>query len=79
MNINWGGLLNVALVSFGAAVGAVVLGSVALVGLSARARRSVAGGTGSAGLGAGTGTAVAALCLLATAGIVGYGLWIIIN
>jgi len=85
VHINWGALLVVAIVSFGSAVGVVVLIAFALLGLSARAGGTAAGGTAVAGGGSrlglspAAGTFVAALCLLAAAVIVGYGLWIIIS
>lgn len=85
MHINWGALLIVAFVSFGSAVGVVALIAFALLGLSARAGSTTAGHTGIAedgsriGLSPTAGTLVAALCLLAAAVIVGYGLWIIIG
>ena len=56
-----------------------MLVSFALVGLSAR-ERAVVGGPrdGAPTLSAGAGTAVAAICLLAVAAIVVYGLYIIV-
>lgn len=64
----------------------VVLIAFALVGLSARATGAVVGGGPATAesrprvaLSPVAGTAVAGLCLLATAAIVGYGLWIIIS
>lgn len=85
MTINWDGLLNVAFVSFGVAVGVLVLSAFALVGLSARATGAAVGDSGMAksgrrfALSPTVGSVVAGLCLLAIAAIVGYGLWIIIN
>jgi hypothetical protein len=86
VKINWDALLNVAFVSFGIAVGVVVLSAFAMVGLSARATGAAAAGDsgmdeseqGSV-LSPTAGTVVAGLCLLAVAAIVAYGLWIIIN
>ena len=85
MTINWGGLLTVAFISFGVAVGVVVLSAFALVGLSARATGAGIGGTETPestrrrALSPTVGLVVAGLCLLAIAAIVAYGLWIIIN
>jgi hypothetical protein len=85
VNINWDGLLNVAFVSFGVAVGVVVLTAFALVGLSARATGTAVGDSGTAesgrrsALSPTAGTVVAGLCLLAVTAAVGYGLWIIIR
>jgi hypothetical protein len=65
------------------AVGVVVVSLVAfaLVGLSARQCTTIGGGPndGAAILSGGAGAAIAALCLLAPAVVVGYGLWIIIS
>lgn len=85
MTIKWDALLNVSFVSFGVAVGVVVLVAFALVGLSARATGAAVGDSGTAESGRRStlsptaGLVVAGLCLLAVAAIVGYGLWIIIN
>ncbi len=76
MNIAWGSLGLVGAVSFAAAVGVVVLVSFALVGLSAR--EAPAKGELPSGLSPAAGTAVAAVCLLAVAAIVIYGLYIIV-
>ena len=79
MNIAWGSLAVVCLVSIAVGVGIVVLVSFALVGLSARERTAVGGpADGAPTLSAGAGTATAGLCLLAVAAIVAYGLYIII-
>ena len=79
MNIAWGSLAIVSLVSIAVGVVVVVLVAFALVGLSARQRAAVGGPSdGAPTLSAGAGTAVAGLCLLAVAVIVGYGLYIII-
>jgi hypothetical protein len=85
VHINWGALAIVAFVSFGSAVGVVVLIAFALLGLSARAGGTAVGDTGIVGGGSrlglspAAGTLVAAICLLAAAVIVGYGLWIVIS
>jgi hypothetical protein len=80
MSIAWGSLLVVCVVSLAVGVAVVALVAFALVGLSARAARTVGGPDDGAAppLSATTGTAVAALCLLAVATIVGYGLYVII-
>jgi hypothetical protein len=80
MSIAWGSLLVVCVVSLAVGVAVVALVAFALVGLSARAPRPVGGHDDGAAppLSPATGTAVAALCLLAVAAIVGYGLYVII-
>jgi hypothetical protein len=80
MNINWGSLGIVAVVSIAVGVAVVVLVALALVGLSARVRQPVGGPEdGSAPrLSAASGTAVAGVCLVAVLAIVAYGLYIII-
>jgi hypothetical protein len=77
MHIDWGSLLIVLVVSFGAAIAVVVLVSFALVALSGRAQ-AAGPDARPATMGAGAGTAVAGLCLTAAAVIVLYGLYIII-
>ena len=81
MSIAWGSLLVVCAVSLAAGVAVVVLVALALVGLSAWAPQPVGGPRDGARppLGAGAGTAVAAVCLLAAAAIVGYGLYVIVS
>jgi len=81
--INWGALGLVGIVSFAAAVAVVVLVSFALVGLSARETvPEGADGPGSdvtvGGMSPAVGTTIAAVCLLAVAVIVLYGLYIIV-
>jgi hypothetical protein len=79
VHVAWGSLLVVCLVSLAVGVAIVALVSFALVGLSARERAAVGGPhDGAPTLSAGAGTGIAALCLLAVAAIVGYGLYIII-
>jgi len=79
VHVAWGSLLVVCLVSLAVGVVIVALVSFALVGLSARERAAVGGPhDGAPTLSPGTGTGIAALCLLAVAAIVGYGLYIII-
>ena len=76
MNIDWGSLGIVALVSLAIAVAVVVLVALAIVGLSAREHLD----TGTPGvLSANTGTAVAGICLVATVVIVGFGLSVIVS
>ena len=79
MEIAWGSLFLVFVVSLAVGVAVVVLVALALVGLSARQRALVGGPhDGASTLGPGAGTAIAGLCLLAVAAIVAYGLYIII-
>jgi hypothetical protein len=80
MNIAWGSLGIVVVVSLAVGVAVVVLVSLALVGLAARVEEPVGGPADGAAprLSAGAGTGIAAVCLLAVAAIVGYGLYIII-
>ena len=75
--INWAALGLVGVVSLAVAVAVVVLVALAIVGLSAR--EHAAAGTATGRLSPTAGTAVAGLCLLATAVIVLYGLWIIVS
>jgi hypothetical protein len=80
VGIAWGSLFIVCLVSLTVGVAVVALVAFALVGLSARQRVTVGGpDDGAPTIGPGAGTAVAALCLLAAAVIVSYGLWIIVS
>ena len=85
MVINWGALGAVAVVSLVVAVLIVVLVSLALVGLSAREPDQpveladgtlVIARTGS-GLSRAAGTVMAAVCLVAAAAIVAYGLYLL--
>jgi hypothetical protein len=73
MTINWGALGVVAAVSLAVGLAVVVLVSLALVGLSARAAAEPQGR-----LSPGAGTAVAALCLAAASAIVLYGFYLLI-
>jgi hypothetical protein len=75
--INWAALGMVGVVSLAVAIAVVVLVALAIVGLSAR--EHAAAGMATGGLSPTAGTAVAGLCLLATALIVLYGLWIIVS
>jgi hypothetical protein len=80
MNIAWGSLLVVCVVSLAVGVAVVALVAFALVGLSARAAQPVGGPDdgGTPPVGGRLGTAIAGLCLLAVAAIVGYGLYMIV-
>jgi hypothetical protein len=79
MNVDWGALVTVAVVSAAVSLVVVSLVSFALVALTARARPPAGDRrTAPLSLRRGTGTAVAAVCLLAAALIVGYGLFLIV-
>ena len=78
MDIDWGSLAVVGIVSLGVSIAVVVLVAFALVGLSARDRTAAPTGAGTA-LGPAAGTATAVVCLVATAAIVGYGLYVIVS
>ncbi|GAA5131646.1 hypothetical protein [Pseudonocardia adelaidensis] len=80
MSIAWGSLLVVCVVSLAVGVAVVALVAFALVGLSARAAQPV-GGPGDGArppVSPAAGTTIAAICLLAVAAIVGYGLYLIV-
>lgn len=81
MTINWGALGVVAVVSLVVGVVLVILVSLALVGLSAREPAPVGDATTIDGRHGGisriTGTVIAVICLLGTAAIVCYGLYLI--
>jgi hypothetical protein len=76
MNIDWGSLGLVAVVSLAAAVAVVALVSFAFVGLSAR--EVPVEGAARSPLSPAVGATVAAICLIATVAIVGYGLYVVI-
>jgi hypothetical protein len=76
VNIAWGALGTVVVVSLVVGVAVPTLVAFGLVGLSARSQPAA---PGRRGLSAGAGTAVAGLCLAATALIVGYGLYLIVS
>ena len=80
MQIDWATLATIAVVAAAAAVTVVLLVAFALVGLSDSAgqRAQDRPGGGLTWLPPARGTALAVLCLLATALIVGYGLYLII-
>jgi hypothetical protein len=75
VHIDWMSLAEVAIVAAAAAISVVCLVALAFVGLSSRPDR----GRGTHGGHADMGTAVAAVCLLAAALVVGYGLHTIIT
>jgi uncharacterized membrane protein len=75
--IDWGSLLIVQLVSFGATITVVGLISLAVVGLSTRTRASTSGRHATT-FSDRSGTAVGAICLLVAAVIVLFGLWEIV-
>ncbi|OLT00247.1 hypothetical protein BJF90_36320 [Pseudonocardia sp. CNS-004] len=75
--IHWGSLLIVQLVSFGATITVVGLVSVAVVGLSARVPASTSGQHVTT-FAPRSGTAVGAICLVAAALVVLFGLWEIV-
>jgi hypothetical protein len=88
MNVNWGALGVVTIVSLAIGILVVVLVSLALVGLSARepapegepasADETPIIGRGWTPLSPAAGTVVAAVCLLGAAAIVLYGLYVIV-
>ena len=75
MNIDWGSLGIVGIVSLAVSVVIVALVSFALVGFSAK-EHAVAG-TGSGGLSPSAGQAIGVVCLVAVGAIVLYGLWLV--
>ena len=81
MQIDWATLAVIAVVAAAAAVTVVLLVAFALVGMSASAGRRASGRTdaGTPGVPPAAGTALAVLCLLATAAVVGYGLYLIVS
>jgi hypothetical protein len=76
--IHWGALLIVQLVSFGATIAVVGLISLAIVGLSARGAPAAESGRHATTFSPRSGTAVGAICLVAAAMIVLFGLWEIV-
>ena len=80
VKIDWDALLAVFAVSLGATVAVVVLVTVAMVGMSARAPHAVPAGPGhrSWSLSPRAGTALAAVCLTASAAIILLGLWTLV-
>jgi hypothetical protein len=80
MTIHWDSLLAVLAVSLGSTVAIVVLVTLALLGLSIRARRPAAAPMARRppAISPAVGTAVAAVCLAAAALIVLFGLWALI-
>jgi len=82
MNIHWDALLAVVAVSSVSTGAVVVLVTLALLGLSARAADPVTATAATAGRrpfsSPAAGTAAAAVCLIATAAIVLFGLWVMV-
>ena len=80
MHIDWASLLHVTVVSAAAALTVVLLIAFGLVGLSACARRPVAGSDDSTASGTrpAAGTTVAVLCALAAGFIICYGVYRIV-
>jgi hypothetical protein len=80
VHIDWPTLAAIAVVAAAASVTVVLLVAFALVAMSARSGERIDGpdGDGASARHPAAGTAVAALCLLAAALIVGYGLRLII-
>ncbi|GAA3111936.1 hypothetical protein GCM10010464_88430 [Pseudonocardia yunnanensis] len=77
MNIDWGSLLLVAIVSLAAAVAVVVLVALALVGVSA-ARSDVARPQGGASaISPAVGMTMACVCVLGSLAIVAYGIYLV--
>jgi hypothetical protein len=76
MSIAWGSLAQVFLVGVGVTVAVVVLFSLGVTGLAARADTGETGG--GAGARTGQGTVVAALCFAVCVLVVGYGVYLIV-
>jgi hypothetical protein len=77
VNIDWGSLLLVALVSLAAAVAVVVLVALALVGVSA-ARSDVSRPQGGvSAISPAIGMTMACVCVLASLAIVAYGIYLV--
>ncbi|MBL1085433.1 hypothetical protein JK359_26290 [Streptomyces actinomycinicus] len=70
MHVDWSALGQVAAVSLGVTLAVVVVFTLGVLGLS----RAEGSGTG----GSAVGRAQAALCFLACAAVVGYGIWLIV-
>ena len=80
MHIDWGAFGEVFLVSFGAAVGVVVVFTIGVTLLAGRPPATTrAGGTPAPARPATSTQALAGLCFLACVGAVGYGLYMIIH
>jgi hypothetical protein len=77
VNIDWGSLLLVALVSLAAAVAVVVLVALALVGLSSARTDAPRGGAGASVLSPAVATTMAYVCLFAAAAIAAYGIYLV--
>ena len=81
MTIDWGSLVLAAVISAGVTVVVVSLVAFAVVGLSARVHRPIGGRNDGAPspLRPAVGAAIAAVCTLAVALIVGYGLFLVVT
>ena len=81
MTIDWGSLVLAAVISAGVTVGVVSLVAFALVGLSACVHRPIGGRNDGAPppVRPAVGAAIAAVCTLAVALIVGYGLFLVVT
>jgi hypothetical protein len=77
VNIDWGSLLLVTLVSLAAAVAVVVLVALALVGISAARSDVPRAGAGASVVNPAVATTMASVCLLASAAIVAYGIYLV--
>jgi hypothetical protein len=80
VTIDWGALVLAAVISAGVTVGVVSLVAFAVVGLSARVHRPIGGRNDGAPppVRPAVGAAIAAVCTLAVALIVGYGLFLVV-
>lgn len=76
MNIDWGSLGLVGIVSLAVSVVVVSLVAFALVGFSAK-EHALAGSGSGGGMSPATGQAVGVICLVAVGLIVLYGLWLV--
>jgi hypothetical protein len=72
MDVKWGALGEVALVSFGVGVAIVVIFAVGVLASSVRPQTAGSGGGGTLG------SVAAGLCFLACAGIAAYGIYLIV-
>ncbi|TQM44895.1 hypothetical protein [Pseudonocardia cypriaca] len=81
MTIDWGSLVLAAVISAGVTLGVVSLVAFAVVGLSARAHRPIGGRDDGAPppVRPAVGAAIAAVCVVAVALIVGYGLFLVVT
>jgi hypothetical protein len=75
MDVKWGALGEVALVSFGVGVAIVVIFAVGVLASSVRPQAAEPGSPAGGGT---LGTVAAGLCFLACAGIAAYGIYLIV-